>query len=126
MLERDRIDHDFGWVILGRDERRRFRAIDVNTSLPSSEAARQQLFERMNEQYDKPDEAYHQGDALGSPTDFFTPRVPKEQLNRIFKILSGEERYSPARELIEAMMRFYVETRLVRNWLLALAVRRGA
>lgn len=110
MLERDRIDHDFGWVIFGRDERLRFRAIDVNASLPSPEAARQQLFEKMKEQCGKPDEAYHQGDAPGPPTDFFTPIVPKEQLNPHFKILSSEERYSPARELIEAMMRFYEDT----------------
>ena len=40
MLTHDRIDHDFGWVILGRDERRRFRAIDVNTSLPDFVALR--------------------------------------------------------------------------------------
>jgi hypothetical protein len=110
MLERDRIDHDFGWVIVGRDERLRFRAIDVNASLPSPEAARQQLFERMKEEYEKPDEAYHQGDAPGRPTDFFTPLVPEERLNRLFKILSSEERYSPARKLIEAMMRFYEDT----------------
>jgi|SRR5438105_886595 len=63
MLARDRIDSDFSWVILGRDERLRFRAIDLNSSLPSPDAARQQLFERMEEQYEKPDEAYHQGDA---------------------------------------------------------------
>ena len=38
-LERDRIDHDVGWVILGRDERRRFRAIEVNVSLSAGESA---------------------------------------------------------------------------------------
>ena len=42
MLARDRIDSDFSWVILGRDERLRFRAIDLNSSLPSTDAARQQ------------------------------------------------------------------------------------
>ncbi len=41
------------------------------------------------------------------PMDFFAPIVPEERLNRTFKILSGAERYSPARELIKAMMRFY-------------------
>jgi hypothetical protein len=54
MLARDRIDSDFSWVILGRDERLRFRAIDLNSSLSSPDAARQQLFERMKEQYDNP------------------------------------------------------------------------
>jgi hypothetical protein len=32
MLARDRIHSDFSWVILGRDERLRFRAIDLNSS----------------------------------------------------------------------------------------------
>jgi hypothetical protein len=107
MLARDRIDSDFSWVILGRDERLRFRAIDLNSSLPSPDAARQQLFERMKEQYEKPDEAYHQGDTTSPPTDFFTHIVAEKRLSPIFNSLSSEERYSPARELIKAMMRFY-------------------
>lgn len=110
MLARDRIDGDFSWVILARDERRRFRAIDLNSSFPSPDAARQQLFERMKEQYKKPDEAYYQGDAPSPPTDFFTHVVAEDRLNPIFRALSTEEKYSPARELIEAMMRFYEDT----------------
>jgi hypothetical protein len=110
MLARDRIDGDFSWVILGRDEGLRFRAIDVNSSLTSPNDARQQLFERMKEQYKQPDEAYHQGDVFGPPTDFFAHLVTKERLSPFFRILSSEERYSPARELIEAMMRFYRDT----------------
>jgi hypothetical protein len=42
----------------------------VNSSLPSIDVARQQLFEQMEEQYAKPDENYHQGDAPGAPMDF--------------------------------------------------------
>jgi hypothetical protein len=110
MLARDRIDDDFSWVILARDERRRFRAIDLNSSLPSPGAARQQLSERMEEQHKNPDEAYHQGDAPSPPTDFFTRVVAEERLNPIFRALSTEERYSPARQLIEAMMCFYEDT----------------
>jgi hypothetical protein len=89
MLARDRIDSDFSWVILGRDERLRFRAIDLNSSLLSPDAARQQLFERMKEQYEKPDEAYHQGDTTSPPTDFFTHIVADKRLSPIFKSLSS-------------------------------------
>jgi hypothetical protein len=104
MVTLDRIDHDFGWVILGRDERLRYRAIDVNASLESADASRAQLFERMKEHHAKPPEAYHQGDAEGPPTDFFTPVVPAARLNPFFRVLAEEERYSPARGVIEAMM----------------------
>jgi ribosomal protein L30/L7E len=107
MLLRDRTDNDFVVAILGQDERLRFRAIDVEVSLPTLDVARHDLFARMKEQYAKPDTAFHQGDAPGRPTHFFTPAVPKERLNPRFRILSAEPRYSPARGLIEAMMRFY-------------------
>ena len=48
-----------------------------------------------------------QGDAPWPPTDFFTPIAPKERLNQNFRILTREERFSPAMELMKAMMRFY-------------------
>jgi hypothetical protein len=44
-----RIDHDFGWVALGRDERLRFRAIAANASLQSADAARTALVAAMEE-----------------------------------------------------------------------------
>jgi len=34
-LGRDRIDHDYSWAILGRDETGVFRAFDLNASMPS-------------------------------------------------------------------------------------------
>jgi len=106
----DRFDQDFGCVILGRDERLRFRAIDVNSSLPSRDDIHRRLLDAIKEQYDQPDNAYHQGDAPGLPTDFFASVVPEDRLNPTFKILRSAERYSPARELIKAMMRFYEDT----------------
>ena len=107
MVVHDRIDHDFGWVILGRDERLRFRAIDVSSSLPNVDDARRQLIDAVNEQYHLPDKSYHQGDAPGLPMDFFSRVAAEDRLHPTFKILNGAERYSPARELVKAMMRFY-------------------
>jgi ribosomal protein L30 len=107
MVVRDLTDDDWGWIILGRDERLRFRAIDVMSSLPSIESARSDLMERMELHNEEPDEAFHQGDAPGAATDFLTPVVPMERLHRGFRILRSEARYSPARDIIAAMMRFY-------------------
>src|SRR5262249_25315896 len=70
----------------------------------------QQLFDAMAGLGPKPDEEFHQGDAPGKPTDFFTPIVPAERLNRVFKVLTEQERWSPARGVIDAMMRFYEDT----------------
>lgn len=106
VITEDRQDHDFGWVVLGRDERLRYRAIDQNASLPTFEASRDQMFAAMARHIVLPDEAYHQGDTPGEPVDFFTPVAPLDRLNRIFSTLE-EEKYSAAREVIAAMMRYY-------------------
>jgi ribosomal protein L30 len=107
ILLRDRVDDDFSWAILARDERLRFRAIDNNVSLPTIDAARDELKAQMIVRHRDPDEEFHQGDAPGKPTDFFKLLVPEEKLHPSFKILAREERYSPARGIIGAMMRFY-------------------
>lgn len=103
----DRTDNDFGWVIFGRDEGLRFRAIDVNVSHLSIEDARAELIAKLEEQWARPDESFHQGDVTGPPTDFFTPVVRAERLHPIFKSLIDGPQYSPARGIIEPMMRFY-------------------
>lgn len=107
VVTRDRIDHDFGWVALGRDEQLRFRAVAVNASLPNAGAARDQLLERMDVLAAAPDAEFHQGDSEQMPVDFFAPLVSAERLNPTFHILTSQERYSPARDLIAAMMRFH-------------------
>jgi ribosomal protein L30 len=105
-LVEDREDEDFGWIVLGRDERLRFRAIAAGSGLVSADAARDELFSAMKAEHPKPDEGLHQGDAFGPPVDFFKPLVPQERLSPTFRILEGPK-YTPARGLIEAMMRFH-------------------
>jgi hypothetical protein len=107
VLTWDRIDYDFGWIILGRDERRQFRAIDVDSSISSSDKARERVLEAMARWQLKPDEAYHQGGAQGLPIDFFAPVAPADRLHRNFQLLVEHTRYSPARELIAAMMPYF-------------------
>lgn len=103
----DRQDHDFGWVVLGRDQRLRFRAIDGSSSHPTFNAARDGLAKALLHHLAQPEESYHQGDECGPPVDFFSPTVPPERFHPNFRILKDEEHYSPARELIAAMMRFH-------------------
>jgi hypothetical protein len=103
----DRIDHDFGWVLLGRDRRPRFRAIAVDASLAAISDARAALARSLAAHALESDEHYHQGDEDGAPVDFFAPVVPSARLNPTFRTLLEDPRYSPARETIQAMMRFY-------------------
>jgi hypothetical protein len=103
----DRVDYDYGWVVLGRDERGRFRAIAQNASLPGFAAARDELGHAMGHYLQQPDEEYHQGDEIGAPVDFFAPRAPPDRFHPSFVALGQQGRFSPARDLIGAMMRFY-------------------
>lgn len=106
VITEDRQDQDFGWVLLGRDERLRYRAIDQNASLATVESSREQMFAAMARHVMLPDEAYHQGDTQKEPIDFFAPLVAADRLNRIFSTLE-EEKYSAARDVIAAMMRYF-------------------
>ena len=89
---RDRIDHDFGWVAMCRDERLRFQAVAVNASLLRQDIAREQLCERMRGVATEPDTKFYQADAGGAPVDFLTPIVPDHRFHSTFRMLTSEER----------------------------------
>lgn len=107
VLARDRHDNDYGWVILGRDEKLRYRAISAGSEFPTQGTGREDLFRILKIEHAKPDEEFHQLDTIGPPTDFLTPVVPPARLSATFDVLAAEPRFSPARGLVEAMMRFY-------------------
>lgn len=109
VLLRDRTDGDFSWVVLGRDRLKRFRALDLKVSLQTDASARAELLGKVEQHAQGPDESFYQGDEVGEPVDFFQPVVPPERLHPNFKLLTSHERYSPARELIGAMMRYHTD-----------------
>lgn len=103
----DRTDYDYGWIVLGRDRVGRFRAITQNVSLPTFDAARDDLRTAMERHVQLPDEEFFQGDEFGEAVDFFGPRVQPQGLHPSFTTLTSHQRFSPARGMIEAMMPFY-------------------
>jgi len=58
----DRIDYDYGWIVLGRDQRGRFRAIDQDISKPSFGEARTGLEAAIIKHAALPTESYFPGD----------------------------------------------------------------
>lgn len=106
----DRTDYDYGWIVLGRDRRGRFRAIEQDVSKLSFDEARDLLEAAIVKHTALPEEAYFQGDEHGAPVDFFTSVVPENRINPTFSRLIKEERFSPARDLIGAMMPFFEDT----------------
>jgi hypothetical protein len=103
----DIIESGFGGIVLARDSKRRFRGVDVTEFCDTAEKAREVLFAGMVKAARANEEEHHQGDEKGAPVDFFTHLHAEERLHPAFVQLTRNEGYSPAREIIEPMMRWY-------------------
>lgn len=99
----DLVDHDYSWIILGRDETGVFRGIDLNTSLPSLEAARSEQNQRIEElSKDNPQE-FPQEDNDRKKHEILIPCVAASQFHPNFRHLIENGNYSPARGLIKEL-----------------------
>jgi hypothetical protein len=104
---RDTEDNDFVSIILGRDERHCFRAVDVDSSLASLSDAKRTLARGIESWSMRPEADFFQGVRRGAALDFFNPVTHPERLNRTFKTVRESLGYSPAREIIAAMMYYF-------------------
>jgi hypothetical protein len=107
VLIQDRIDEDFGGIVLGRDARKRFRAVDVTPFSESIDLARDLLLEHSQNWSLRPDSDFIQDDEKGTPMDVFTSAAPKKRHSPAFLRVAAAQAFSPARALIEAMMPYY-------------------
>jgi hypothetical protein len=104
---RDRDDGDFSAILLARDLMLRYRWIDMTKFFTSQEAALAAVSPRLEATLADLDKRRTQGDEKGGPVDFFTPIVEQKKLHPNFVHLNALEGYSPAKELIIPMMRWY-------------------
>ncbi len=107
MIVEDRTDQDFGGLVIAQDAHKRFRCVRITEFKPTLEEAREALSLEMAIAVQAPPEEFYQGDEQGDVIDFFDPVGDQEQLNPDFYKLSTEESYSPAKSIIEPMMRWY-------------------
>ncbi len=107
MLLTDRSDGDFLGGVFARDERLRYRWSSQTDFFANREDAETALAQAMNAALQAPPEEHHQGDTTGPTVDFFMPVRQEAQLNPDFVRLRTEEVFSPAREIVEPMMRWY-------------------
>ncbi|HKS27599.1 MAG TPA: hypothetical protein VJS44_07255 [Pyrinomonadaceae bacterium] len=99
-------DQDYGYCLLGRDRKKRFRAVKTGSSFATVAEARRELRRSLVKCAKWKNEKFHQGDEKGEPLDFFTPVVKEEKMSESFKrVFSNEER--PARGLLAEMMNWY-------------------
>lgn len=100
-------DQDYVSYVLGRDAKGRFRAVWLECSIATQEAATELLARKLAEFGQAPPEEFHQGDEVGRPVDFLAPVVRGERQHRAFSTLISARRYSPARALIGEMMHYF-------------------
>jgi hypothetical protein len=100
-------DDQFSAVILARDLKERYRWISMTSYFDAPEPALIDLERMVLTLVRDLDTRREQGDEVGKPVDFFTPVRPNERLNPDFVRLVTDEGYSPARGIIEPMMRWY-------------------
>ena len=100
-------DGEFSAQVLARDLKERYRWVAGTPFFSTPVEALAHLQETVDELLPKLDEERSQGDEVGKPIDFFTPIHPTDELNSDFVTLTTIEAYSPARGIIEPMMRWY-------------------
>ncbi len=104
---RDRTDGDYAGMVFARDELLQYRWTDMTTFERSQRWAQARLRPLLEQAAVAPDETHFQGHQHKVPVDFFTPVVAADRLHSDFKNLIELEGFSPARGIIEPMMRWY-------------------
>lgn len=110
VLIKDRTDRDFGYVVLGRDLKKRFRCIDNQVSMNRTDA-RHALFKSMQRHAQSGEKVFPQHDEEDDKAgvNLLKPLVSEEKLHRSFKLLVNAEHWVPARSMIEEMMNHLVD-----------------
>lgn len=103
----DRFDGDFLGIVFARDARLRFRCAGQTEFFPTQQDAEAALSKALDAAAAAPNEHHYQAVENGIAVDFFEPVRDQALLNQDFNRLRNEEIFSPAREIIELMMRWY-------------------
>lgn len=100
-------DGQFSVLLLARDLNERYRWVSTAGFFDSAEEALAEANLRAGSLLPVLDAQRVQGDEVDRAIDFFEPVRETERLNPNFRLLAEAESFSPARGLIEPMMRWY-------------------
>jgi hypothetical protein len=109
ILTLDLMDDDFGFIILGRDENGRFRAIDLEHSLSDIDHARRRLKEVLHDHSQTGETVFPQDDELKSGVDLFTPLIPEHRWHSTFKTMIDYPHWQPAMGIMSEMMLHFID-----------------
>ena len=102
------IDKDFNAVVLGRDLRRKFRAIDIVVSYNS----REELLEELDSHIEHllashVDGLFPQGDDDNGAFSIFAHRLPAAKRSHYLRLLTDDPDYFPARVIMEELAHWF-------------------
>lgn len=107
LLVMDRMDGDYAGIVFARDEQEQYRWTRMTEFVPTPRRAEALLRVALEQAALAPDEEHHQGHDNPKLVDFFTPVVSVERLAPNFTTLTEATGFSPARGIIEPMMRWF-------------------
>jgi hypothetical protein len=107
---RDKIDNDWLFLVLGRDQLHRFRGIRIEVNIHTREEATEKLIVEMREIEESGESVFPQGDEKGRRMDLFTLLEPIERLHPTFKLLMIDDGYYPAREIIREISYHFLDS----------------
>lgn len=105
----DTTDQDWSWIVLGRDERGLFRAIDLQVSIPTRRRASVQLRVRLQQYSQSGDTEFPQYDNDKKKNELLIPVVSEDRLHENFKILTVGVHHSRARAIIREIAYAFVD-----------------
>ena len=109
-VEYNKVDNDFGYVILGRDKRNIFRCIDTCRSLyATANEAEIALKEAIRSYENDKKEKYFQGDEATPIQDILKPIISKEKMHEYFNILLTSDFHTGARRMIQEISYSFID-----------------
>lgn len=104
---RDFEDDDFSGMFFARDLKERFRWLEMTAWVQTADEAVAIATESVGRILGELEQERVQGDEKGTPIEFFQPIVTDEKINPGFSLLVSNKMFSPARGIIEPMMRWH-------------------
>lgn len=106
---KDYQDQDYGYIILGRDERKVFRCIDVGRFFSTEKMAMEDLNTYIKRYIDDGKTIYPQGGKIYKTNEIFELKVPLNKAHKYFLALKEKESYEAARNLIKEIAYDFID-----------------
>lgn len=105
----DKIDNDWGFVILARNEKHIFNCIDANHSFEKIADAKDALLKKIAEYIASDEHIHPQDDGIIEKQDIFMRRADDKKLHEHFILLRDSEGHTPAKRIIQEIAQTFVD-----------------